>query len=581
MAMAWRSWPAGVVARVATMFVSQLAAGVGQGYALKRVVETTQAGQPSAWWLGALVLAVWQPWSPGALFNHVQAVLLRMNGRAVAETIAAASLGRAGIDHLEDPLVADRIASLRQRSAELPALFDTTAHVIGSGLAAVVSAVVLARLHPLLVLPLPLAAVLAVVQRRARRRTESVRDQSLPEQRIAAALLDTATSATAAPHVRMHALGPWLMQRHQETTGRVAHAALRGELASVVASAATGASQALILGGSMFYVVTLARAGTLTAGNVALALLLLRAALDAAVTTATGAAGLTSPLNVARQYLWLLELPSPVARPADPVAVPAVLRTGIEVTDVTFAYGSSPVPALCDVTLTLAAGSVVALVGDNGAGKSTLVKLLLRLYDPDHGRIVVDESDLRDFEPDDWRNALAGAFQDFARLEFVMSEAIGVGDLTHIADVDVVAAAAAEGGASDTAKRLPHGLDTQLGPERQDGVQLSTGEWQRVAMSRGSMRRHPLLLILDEPTAALDPRAEHALFERIASHTKATRASGGVTVLVSHRFSTVRMADVIVVMDNGRIVEQGTHDELVALGGRYATTYNLQAQRYR
>jgi ATP-binding cassette subfamily B protein len=226
----------------------------------------------------------------------------------------------------------------------------------------------------------------------------------------------------------------------------------------------------------------------------------------------------------------------------------------------------------------------VAVVGENGAGKTTIVKLLCRFYDPTEGRITVDGTDLRRFPIDEWRARLSGAFQDHARLEFVARESVGVGHLAAVDDESAVLNAIESAGASAVLGSLPGGLTTQLGTRFEDGVELSGGQWQQLALGRGMMRAPaaPLLLLLDEPTAALDPSTEHRLFERYAAAARSASAgNGAVTVLVSHRFSTVRMADFIVVVADGRVLENGTHEDLMAAGGLYAELYGLQARAYR
>jgi ATP-binding cassette subfamily B protein len=240
------------------------------------------------------------------------------------------------------------------------------------------------------------------------------------------------------------------------------------------------------------------------------------------------------------------------------------------------------------VNLDLPAGTVVALVGENGAGKTTLVKLLCRMYQPESGRILVDGVDLARMPADTWRRRLAGAFQDFFRFEFQARQAVGLGDVPRLEDEPAIMAAVGCAGASDVVEGLQAGLDTQLGPTWPGGVDLSFGQWQKFALARGFMREQPLLLVLDEPTAALDAETEHALFERYAAAARggrSTKGAGGqgdgrITLLVSHRFSTVRMADLIVVLDGSRVVEVGSHEELVAKGGTYAELYGIQAAAY-
>jgi ATP-binding cassette subfamily B protein len=269
--------------------------------------------------------------------------------------------------------------------------------------------------------------------------------------------------------------------------------------------------------------------------------------------------------------------------PAD-AAVPDRLDDGIRFENVSFRYPGTTADVLTGVDLFFPAGSTVAVVGENGAGKTTIVKLLCRFYEPTGGRITVDGEDLRRVPIGEWRARLSGAFQDHARLEFLARETVGVGHLPVVDDDDAVHAAIDRAGAAAVLRSLPTGLATQLGTRFEDGVELSGGQWQQLALGRGMMRTPaaPLLLVLDEPTAALDPGTEHRLFERYAAAARSASAhSGAITVLVSHRFSTVRMADLIVVVAGGRALEAGSHDDLMAADGLYAELYGLQARAYR
>jgi ATP-binding cassette, subfamily B, bacterial len=284
-------------------------------------------------------------------------------------------------------------------------------------------------------------------------------------------------------------------------------------------------------------------------------------------------------MDGARRLAWLEDYAASLTASTD-VAVPTVLRRDIRLEHVSFAYPGTSRLVLDDVSLTLRAGSVVAIVGENGAGKSTLVKLLAKMYEPSSGSILVDDAPLARMATDQWRLRLSGAFQDFFRFEFKALHTIGLGDLPRVDDESAVVTAVTRAGADDVVARLPAGLDTQLGPTWPGGVEVSFGQWQKLALARGFMRDRPLVLILDEPTAALDAETEHALFERYAA-ARADSGDGRITILVSHRFSTVRMADVIVVMDGARVAEAGSHDELMAKGGPYAELYRIQAAAYR
>jgi ATP-binding cassette subfamily B protein len=279
----------------------------------------------------------------------------------------------------------------------------------------------------------------------------------------------------------------------------------------------------------------------------------------------------------ARRLAWLEDYAAARASVAS-LAAPEHLASGIRFERVSFAYPGTSRLVLDDVNLEVPAGAVVALVGENGAGKSTLVKLLAKMYEPTSGRILIDDVPLSAITAESWRERLAGAFQDFFRFELRALQSIGLGDVPRVEDRAAVSIAATRAGADDVVQRLRGGLDAQLGPTWPDGVDVSFGQWQKLALARGFMRDQPLVLVLDEPTAALDSETEHALFERYAA---AVRGGGRITILVSHRFSTVRMADLIIVLQGARVAEIGSHDELLARNGAYAELYGIQAAGYR
>jgi ATP-binding cassette subfamily B protein len=285
-------------------------------------------------------------------------------------------------------------------------------------------------------------------------------------------------------------------------------------------------------------------------------------------------------MDGSRRLAWLEDYAASLTATAD-LPVPAVVRRGIRFDRVSFSYPGTSRVVLDDVSLMLPAGAVVAIVGENGAGKTTLVKLLAKMYEPSSGTIFVDETSLARVAADQWRTRLAGAFQDFFRFEFSARHTVGLGDAARMDDEAAVLQAVDRAGASDVVARLPSALDTQLGPTWPGGVELSFGQWQKLALARGFMRDRPLLLVLDEPTAALDAETEHALFERYADAARTDSNGGRITILVSHRFSTVRMAQLIVVLDGARVVEAGSHEELMARGGQYSQLYGIQAAAYR
>jgi len=270
----------------------------------------------------------------------------------------------------------------------------------------------------------------------------------------------------------------------------------------------------------------------------------------------------------------LMETESVLPTRADPVPVPTPVRGEITFDHVSFAYPGATDNALTDLSFTVSAGETIAIVGRNGAGKTTLFKLICRLYDPGEGRILIDGVDIRDYDPAQLRAQIGGMFQDYVTYQATAAENIGLGSLGAIADRDAILKASRQAGSDGLIAGLPQGYDTALGKWFDAGVNLSGGEWQKVALARAFMRDARILL-LDEPTSALDAQAEYELFERIHSLTR-----GRTAVYISHRFSTVRRADRIVFLEHGRLVEEGTHEQLMRLNGRYARLFRLQASAY-
>ncbi|WP_375409649.1 ABC transporter ATP-binding protein [uncultured Methylobacterium sp.] len=264
-----------------------------------------------------------------------------------------------------------------------------------------------------------------------------------------------------------------------------------------------------------------------------------------------------------------------IRSPADPIPFPEPMAQGIVFDAVGFRYPGTETWAVRSLSFRLAAGEVLALVGENGAGKTTIVKLLTRLYDPSEGRILLDGRDLRTYDLDTLRGRIGVIFQDFVRFNFTASENVAVGRIEARGDGPRIEAAAGRSLADAVIARLPLGYDQPLGKRFEDGVDLSGGEWQKIALSRAYMREAEIL-VLDEPTAALDARAEFEVFQRFRELSR-----GRTALIISHRFSTVRMADRILVLEGGRVLESGTHAELQALGGRYAELFELQAAGYR
>ncbi|MGH4033523.1 ATP-binding cassette domain-containing protein [Actinomycetota bacterium Odt1-20B] len=486
-----------------------------------------------------------------------------------------------GLQHHESPAFQDRLALLRQRVMAMGGLLNWTLNLLEECGGFLATAVLLATVHPaLLVLPLTglLALRLQVVGRRVLTRAQQA---TAADHRLAAELTRLAAAPGEGKELRVHRAGPWLRQLRRTARARadteLAHAGWR--------FAAYGAAASLLntlgLVTAVGLVTVLAARGQVSLGAVLLAVVL-------AGRFATHAAGLVETAGVvvdllqgAERLRWLRAY-AHRARPAPPgTTVPAASAAGITLDGVSFRYPGTLPLVLRDLRLRLPAGAVVALVGENGSGKTTLVKLLCRMYEPTSGRLCIDGRELARCEVAAWRARLSAGFQDFVRFELLAREAVGVGDLPRMADVEAVSAALARAGGRDLAAGLPTGLETQLGTRWEGGEDLSGGQWQQLALARALLRDDPLLLVLDEPTASLDADAEHALFERLSAAARAAHQEGTVTLLVSHRFSTVRAADLIVVLERGEVVEQGSHDELMARGGLYARMYGLQERGYR
>jgi ATP-binding cassette subfamily B protein len=521
-----------------------------------------------------------------ALVSLTVRMRLRENTQLYLDTyLMQLTAGIPGIAHHELPEYLDRVELLRNERNYLANPFNPISWTLASILQAVSAIALLASVDPLLAL-LPLAgapAALATV--RAQQRSSALVESQAEDTRVLRHLLDLTTDPGAAKEVRLYGLAGELLGRRKALFDRLERVRVRQATRSAFRTSLGWAFFAASYCAAVFATVRLAQHGHATVGAVVLVLSI--------------GVQLSAQLNeLAFCIAWFVRTHRAVGRllwfgdyartahaelaPAHPERVPQRLRDGIRIEGVAFAYPGTERPVLEHVDLLLAPGTTVAIVGENGAGKTTLVKLLARLYEPSAGRILVDGIDLRRFDVDAWRTRISAGFQDFGRFQFIARESVGIGDLPA-ADSDArVLAALERAAARDLPSGLPAGLATQLGREFEGGIDLSLGQWQKVALGRAMMRQQPLLLILDEPTASLDAPTEHALFERFAEAAQdAAEQSGAVTLLVSHRFSTVRMADLIVVFSDGRVSESGSHDELMRQGRSYAELYELQAGAYR
>jgi ATP-binding cassette subfamily B protein len=499
---------------------------------------------------------------------------------ALESHVAQLQASVATIAHQERPEYLDRLSMLRNQVFVLDHMYMSVFSTLGWILRLGVTMALLASIHPALLL-LVVFAVPTVLTSTWRPQVErSAQERGAQTSRLARHLFTIATTAPPGKEVRVTGIGELLI-----TERRAAWARWYGPVANARwGSAVWHALAWAIFGFAYVGAVVFVSSGLGASAAAVLLVLAAGARLSAYVGATVGEIGFLRGfwMDGSRRLAWLEDYAASVAASGD-LPVPSVLHRGIRLDRVSFAYPGTSRVVLDDVSVTLPVGAVVAIVGENGAGKTTLVKLLAKMYEPSSGSILVDDTPLARLPASEWRARLAGAFQDFFRFEFRAKHTVGLGDVPRLDDEPAVFAAVDRAGAGDVLTRLTFGLDTQLGPTWPSGVELSFGQWQKLALARGFMREQPLLLVLDEPTAALDAETEHALFERYAVAARATGESDGgrITIIVSHRFSTVRMADLIIVLDGARLAEVGTHEELMAKKGQYSELYSIQAAAYR
>jgi ATP-binding cassette subfamily B protein len=538
---------------------------------------------------GALGVSAAATWFLRTISTRVQRRFRDKVTIALESHVARLQASIQTLAHQERPEYLDRLAVLRDQVFVLDhmymSLFSTCGWILRLG----VTIVLLMSIHPALVLlaVLALPTVLTATWRPAVERV--IQERVAPTNRLARHLFTTATTATAGKEVRVAGIGERLLKERREAWER----AYRPVSAARWASAAWHTLAWAVFGFAYVCAVVFVSSGLNSPVGDVLLVLAAGSRLSAYIGATVGEIGFLRGIwmDGAKRLAWLEDYAASLDARAD-LPVPERLTGGIRFEHVSFAYPGTDRLVLDDVSLELPAGTVVAIVGENGAGKTTMVKLLARFYEPTSGRILVDGAELSRMRADEWRMRLAGAFQDFFRFELRARHTVGVGDVPRLDDEPAVVTAVARAGAGDVIARLATGLETQLGPTWPSGVEVSFGQWQKLALARGFMRDHPLLLMLDEPTAALDAETEHALFERYAAAAGRGGKSGStagtgdgdlgrITILVSHRFSTVRMADLIVVLDGAHVVEVGTHDDLMAKGEQYAELYGIQAAAYR
>lgn len=586
-ALAVRISPVRAISASLLLLASQLA-GVAMAWAVKLIVDATLGHDERSAATGVAVLAAVTGVSVAASWASL-VIRTGLNERvvqAVESEVVEITAGAVGIEHYERPEYLDRVEQLRQSGPELGLVPDRVATMVAVLARLALTVGLLVAIAPALGL-LPLFAVPALAGNAyVYSRKQRAWNAAAPLWRSQFVCFELCESEAAGREIRVFGAQDPLSRRFRDLLHEADTIFDRAQIKTTAVVAVTW----VIFGvGFVVAVLTVARAalrGEATTGDLVLALTL-GAQLNAQMANLVAAiTSIVYGLHGARQYVWLRDYGKHTARPraphTTPRLAPARLDRGVRFDRVSFTYPGTTHCVLEEVDLFLPAGTTVAIVGDNGAGKTTLVKLLARMYEPTAGRIFIDDLDLATIDAVDWRSRISAAFQDFARFEFTAQRTVGAGDLPRLDDQPAAVEALERGHSIDVVRALPDGLDTQLGRRYDDGSELSGGQWQKLAVGRAMMRPEPLLLLLDEPTAALDAPTEAALFDRYAAAARqASRHAGAITLLVSHRLSTVRVADLILLVHDHRVAESGSHRELMDQDGLYAHLYRLQAAGYR
>lgn len=528
------------------------------------------------------VLSIAFGWGFMIVGTNARVRLRERVGFAFDTRIAELSSRIATLDHLESPRYLDQLQGLREQQGAIGNALNTLLNTLNN-ITFVTGTIVLAGTADWRLLLIAVAGVPAVVSSRWTIRWQAASEKEAAEPgRLAAHLLDLGLAATPGAELRVFGLAPAIRARLTDAVGDWRAPRVWFARRSTVIEVITAAIFYGVAAGVLAVIVRDAIAGTVSVSAVVLSVMLVNRLQQTSDIIRWAIRNISVTVRTVGRVQWLQDYADEVAARHPGQAVPpATLKRGISLRHLSYHYPDAEQNSLDDATIDLPAGAVVALVGENGAGKSTLVKLLTGLYQPTDGQVLIDGVDLATMDLEAWRARMSGAFQDYVKFEFIARDTVGVGEPAAAADSGRVHTALRAGAAEDVLTALPSGLDTQLGSGWPDGVELSGGQWQRLAIARGMMRERPLLLVLDEPTAALDAATEHALFERYAAAARAAGDLGAVTLLVTHRFSTVAAADLVVVLGRGRIEESGTHADLIAAGGHYAELYELQARGYR
>jgi ATP-binding cassette subfamily B protein len=486
------------------------------------------------------------------------------------------------LEHLERPDYLAQVEQLNSGRRQLASAPRQILSNVSSAARIIALLVLLGSVSPwLLLLPVTAAPPMAA-DRLAKKITRKSEDAMAADRRLAGMIFDLSANASAAGELRSYGLAGRMKSLHRSLIGSLDRRAAREARKVLAVQSAGWLLYAAGLMAAIAFVVVRASDGAVSLGTVLMTVSLIRRSRAQLASAASGSAGMIATLSTADRLLWLEDHHASAVAAAGTAQAPGRLSSGIALRDLSFKYPGTERVVLSSLTLTLPAGATVAIVGENGSGKTTLVKLLLGMYQPTSGSIEVDGVPLNSISHESWRERCTAAFQDFARFSLPAVESVGVADLPELTSEPLAQAALDRAGAGELAGQLPSGLSTFVGGPYTGGQNLSGGQWQKLALGRAMRSPDPLLVVLDEPTASLDAHAEQALFDRYTSAAGSyADKTGTVTLLVSHRFATVRMADLIVYLEEGHATEAGTHDELLARSGRYAELFTLQASGYR